>query len=75
MHKVQVRDVTCITAQVFDKDHWSGPALFVIVNAILNGLNNLDNIYTTCVMGTRSSACAIQKYLSGVEEGWGARFN
>ena len=29
MHKVQVRDVTCITAQAFDKDHWSGPALFV----------------------------------------------
>ena len=44
MHKVQVRDVTCIAAQVFNKDHWSGPALFVIVNAILNGLNNLDNI-------------------------------
>ena len=45
MHKVQVRDVTCITAQVFFYiDHWSGPALFVIVNAILNGLNNLDNI-------------------------------
>ena len=39
-----VRDVTCITAQVFNKDHWSGPALFVILNAILNGLNNLDNI-------------------------------
>ena len=44
MHKVQVRDVTCITAQVINKDHWSGHALFVIVNAILNGLNNLDNI-------------------------------
>ena len=47
MHKVQVRDVTCIKAQVFNKDHWSGPALFFfffIVNAILNGLNNLDNI-------------------------------
>ena len=43
MHKDQVRDVTCITAQV-NKDHWSGPALFVIVNAILNGLNSLDNI-------------------------------
>ena len=25
MHKVHVRDVTCITAQVFNKDHWSGP--------------------------------------------------
>ena len=47
VHKVQVRDVTCIAAQVFNKDHWSGLALFVIVNAILNGLNtkcNLDNI-------------------------------
>ena len=72
MHKVQVRDVTCIAAQVFNKDHWSGPALFVILNAILNGLNNLDNISTTCVMGTRSSACAIQKYLSGVGEGVGS---
>ena len=44
MLKVQVRDVTCITAHFFNKDHWSGLALFVIVNAILNGLNNLDNI-------------------------------
>ena len=26
-------------------------------------------------MGTRSSACVIQKYLSGVGRGWGARFN
>ena len=42
--KFKSRDVTCIKAQVFNKDHWSGPALFVIVNAILNGLNNLDNI-------------------------------
>ena len=44
MHIFQVRDVTCITANVFNKEHWSGPALFVIVNAILNGLNNLYNI-------------------------------
>ena len=36
-------------AQVFNKDHWSGPALFVIVNAILNGLNNLDTIFNMCV--------------------------
>ena len=38
MHKVRVRDVTCITAQYFNVGHWSGPALFAIVNAIFKRL-------------------------------------